>query len=59
MLSYFNLFPESRYFRVNRNAEVDNKCGTFASIGIIVFILVILLVKLIEVFSMHTLFYRS
>ena len=57
MLESFNLFPESRYLRVRKNAELNHKCGGLASIFIIIVLLVILTYELFKVFEKKTFFF--
>ena len=59
MLESFNLFPETRYFKVKGNAELDHKCGGFISLSILVICIGILVFKLMDVFNRDTIFFTS
>lgn len=56
MIEAFNLFPESRYLRIRKSSELDHKCGGIASLAIILVLLIIMSIKLIEVFKKVTVF---
>ena len=59
MLESINLFPETRYFRVKRSAELDHKCGGLSSLFIITVCIVMLVIKLMDVFKKESIFYIS
>lgn len=59
MLESFNLFPETRYFKVKGSAELDHKCGGFISLSILIVCIGILVVKLMDVFNRDTIFFTS
>ena len=59
MLESFNLFPETRYFKVKGSAELDHKCGGFSSLFIIIICLVILIIKLLDIVNHETIFVTS
>ena len=58
-LESINLFPETRYFRCKSKSELDHQCGGFASLLIIITLLVILSIKLNEAFKRHSIFFNS
>ena len=59
LLENLNLFPETRYLRCRRGYQLDNRWGGLAGIIIIALIVVILSVKLIDMFSMKTIFFTA
>jgi hypothetical protein len=59
MLESISLFPESRFFRVKGDPEVNHTCGGCSSIIVILACVAILAFKLIELFGKSTITYSS
>ena len=55
----FNMFPESRYLRVQRSHELDHKLGGVVSLLIIGTLLIVLVYKLLECFKKQTIVFSS
>jgi hypothetical protein len=59
MFDTFNLFPESRFFRVKGEAEMHHNCGLFSSMLIIIACIAILAYKLVELFNRTTILFTT
>ena len=54
MLEFFNLFPETRYFRIGGSANLYHQCGGISTILILLVCASVFLWKLVEAFRMQT-----
>ena len=59
MLEALNMFPESRYFKVKKNAELDHQCGGLSSLFVITVCITLLCIKLVEMFQRKTIFFTT